>query len=63
MQIDVLERRLLCFRIGETHILEAYAILRMRPLGRRAGRLGHLRLQVLVQGRQVQVVLVHAANR
>src|SRR5256885_2726596 len=42
---------------------EAHAIFRMWTAHRGAGRRRHIGFQVLVERRQVQVVLVHAADR
>ena len=59
----MLQCRRLRTRIGEAHVLEAHAILGMRPARLRARGHGDVGLQVLVQRGQVQVVLVHAADR
>src|SRR6185437_1954875 len=63
MQVDVLERRLLRLRIGKADILETDPILGMGPFDGVAAGLRHLSLQIFVQGRQVEIVLVHPAYR
>ena len=50
--------------IGERHVLEAHAVARVGPAQLVAARLRRLRwLEELVQVREIQVVLVHAADR
>ena len=57
-----LERGSIAAGIGEGDVLEADAVARLRTDGDRAARRRHLGLEQLVQVRQVQVVLVHAAD-
>ncbi len=59
----VAQRGLLGVGIRVGHPLEPHAIARIRAVGGRPRRARHLLLQVLVQIAQVQVVLVHAADR
>ena len=63
VQRHVLERRLLGSGVGEAHVLETHAVLGVRAVQCVPGRARHVSLQVFVQRRQVQVVLIHAADR
>ena len=63
VQIHVAEHRRLGAGIGKSHVLEADAVLRTRPAPScRSARLDR-RIQVLVERREVKIVLVHAADR
>ena len=60
---DAVERRTLAARIRERDRLEAEAVAWTRADGARAGRRRDRRLEELVERREVEVVLVHAADR
>ena len=61
MQVDVLQRGLFGPRILEADILKPDAILRVGTELDRAGRRRHRGFEILIERRQVQIVLVHAA--
>ena len=63
MQVDVFERCRFAARIGEGNVLEADAIAGITAVQGLPARRAHRSFQVLVQGRKVEVVLVHAADR
>ncbi len=63
VQTDMLERRRVRTRIHEAHVLEPDAVLRIGTVGRRSERRGHFGFQVLVERRQIKVVLIHSADR
>ncbi len=63
VQGDLAQGRRLAAGIGEADALEAHPVPRVGAGGQAAGRLRHLLLQVLVEIGEVEVVLVHAADR